>query len=104
MAAMLELAERGRAAFLAERARLVQAITCAVEAAGLTVVRVEPVEEIAARPAMVQQMFAIFQASAFPRVLGQIGSLTDLPVVVDESLPPGEVHLRPYPRPGGEAS
>jgi hypothetical protein len=105
MAAMLELAERVRAASLAQRAFLEQAITSAIEAAGLTVVRAEPAEELAACPEIVQQIPVIFQASAFPRTLGgQIGSLTGLPVIADEALPLGEVHLRPHPRLAGEAS
>jgi hypothetical protein len=105
MAAMLELAERARAAFLAEQLRLEHAIVIAIEGAGLTVVRTEPVQQVAANSAAVHRMRTeIFQQSVFPRSLGQIGSLTDLPVVVDEALPPGEVHLRPHPRPAGEAS
>jgi hypothetical protein len=105
MAAMLELADRARAEFLAEQLRLEHAIVTAIQGAGLTIVRTEPVQQVAANPAAVHRMRTeIFQQSAFPRALGQIGSLTDLPVVIDESLPPGEVHLRPHPRPGGEAS
>jgi hypothetical protein len=105
MAAMLELAERARTEFLAEQLRLEHAIVAAIEGAGLTIVRTEPVQEVAANSAAVHRMRTeFFQQSVFPRALGQIGSLTDLPVIADEALPSGEVHLRPHPRPGGEAS
>jgi hypothetical protein len=97
MADMLQLAEQVRVAYEAQRAMLLQALTSTVEAAGLTAVREEPVEELAACPAVVEQLPTLFHASPFPRFLGQIGSLTDLPVIADESLPPGEVHLRPHP-------
>jgi hypothetical protein len=104
MAVMLELAERARAEFLAEQLRLEHAIVTAIQGAGLTIVRTEPVQEVAASPAAVHRMRTeFFQQSVFPRVLGQIGSLTDLPVVVDEAIPLGEVHLRPHPRPDGES-
>jgi hypothetical protein len=104
MAAMLELAERARAESLAEQLRLEHAIVSAIEGAGLTIVRTEPVQQVAANPAAVHRMRTeIFQQSVFPRALGQIGSLTDLPVIADEALPVGEVHLRPHPLTTGEA-
>lgn len=105
-AAMIELAERARAEFLAERLRLEHAITTAIEGAGLTIVRTDPVEQVAAHPASVHRLRTeVFQRGAPSGLLpGQIGRLADLPVVPDGTLPPGEVHLRPHPRPADGAS
>lgn len=105
MAEMLQLAARARAGFLAERARLADAISTAVEAAGLAVVWADPVEEIAAHPAAVRRLRReIFDRSAPSLVLGPMGSLTDLPVIPDDSLPQDEVHLRPHPGLRSEAA
>jgi hypothetical protein len=98
MAAMLQLAARARTEFLAERARLEHAITTSVEAAGLPIVRTDPVEEVAAHPDAIHRLRSeIFDQQTPDPLLGRIGSLTGLPVIADDALPPGEVHLRPHP-------
>jgi hypothetical protein len=104
-AAIAELAERAQAGHLVEQQRLEQVITARIEAAGLTVVRTDPVEEAAAHPAAIHRLRTeVFRHALPTNVGGQIGQITGLPCVPDESLPPGEIHLRPHPRPAGGLS
>lgn len=103
--AMAALAERAHAEFLAEQLRLEHAITTAIEGAGLTIVRADPVQEVAAHPAAIHRLRTeVFHRGLPSGLPGQIGQLDGLPVIPDESLPPGEVRLRPHPRPADGAS
>jgi hypothetical protein len=100
LAAMAELAAAARAEYDAERRQLETAITTTVQKSGLAIVRTDPVEQVAAHPAAIHRLRTeIFQCSAPSRQPGQIGRLTDLPVIPDDTVPPGEIHLRPHPRP-----
>ncbi|SHI66276.1 hypothetical protein [Streptomyces sp. 3214.6] len=66
------------------------------------VVTFEPVQQIAAEPGTLDQLTASLRAQLSGRLevpvsTGQIGSIFDVPLVRDASLPPGFVHLRPHP-------
>jgi hypothetical protein len=109
--AMTEMVERARFGFLVEQLRLEAAIVTAVQDAGLTIVRTGPVEEVAAHPGTVNRLKTVV-LGCFERVGASVGGplpgpvtrVTGLPVTADHSLPPGEVHLRPHPRPAGGPS
>lgn len=71
----------------------------------LHVVTIEPVQQAAAEPATLDAFTAVLQArqTGIPAepgpVGGRVGSLFDIPLVNDPSLPRGVVYLRPMPRP-----
>jgi hypothetical protein len=70
-------------------------------ASGLTVVTTDPVEEIAAEPATLDRLkrqFLEVPAGRIGALPGQIGDFFGFPLMVDEGLPPGEVHMRPMYR------
>jgi hypothetical protein len=78
-------------------------------AASYTVVRVDPVEQVAAEPGTVARLKAEFAAAPEDRYPANWGPLTlqgsygaFLPVITDDTLPVDEVHLRPHPRPEAE--
>lgn len=77
------------------------AIEAYLAAGGFTVLRTNPVEQVAAdRDTLNHLGAALARISARDTLsLGQIGQLTGYPMVADDSLPPGEVHLRPRQRP-----
>jgi hypothetical protein len=71
-------------------------------AASYTVVRVDPVEQVAAEASTVARLKAEFAAAPEDQYPANWGPLTlqgsfgaFLPVVTDDTLPVGEVHLRP---------
>ncbi|CUW29667.1 MULTISPECIES: hypothetical protein [Streptomyces] len=66
----------------------------------LLLIRVDPVQEIAAHPDTLSQLVAALPKSApTPSTSSSsgLGLLTGLPLVPDPNVPPGHVHLRPYP-------
>ncbi len=75
-------------------------------AASYTVVRTDPVEQVAAETTTVARLKAEFAAAPEDQYPANWGPLTlqgsygaFLPVVTDDTLPVDEVHLRPHPRP-----
>jgi len=111
LTSMFELAERARAEHDAEQQHLEASIRVTAWVAKLTVRRTEPVEQIAGTPAALGQLTATIAELAnvtgptrAPGIVNWLTTLPSLPLVPDESLPPGEVHLRPHPRPVGGAS
>ncbi|MGW2371738.1 hypothetical protein [Kitasatospora sp. NPDC001683] len=77
-------------------------ISAALTDAGFTVVRTQPVEQIAAEPATLGQLHKRLTStlpSQLGRHPGQIGNLTGIPAIADSTLPTGEIHLRPHPKP-----
>lgn len=102
-AAMMELATAARAEVDAERAKLADAFTAMAEAAGLTVVRTDPFEEAVVHPGtlgVVRRMVEPGDDRSRTVWGGQVGRLDvpTVPVLTDTAVPPGEIHLRPYPR------
>jgi len=68
----------------------------------LTVVTIEPVQQVAAEPGTLDQLTADLRAQLgarleLPVASDQIGDLFGWPLVPDATLPPGFVHLRPHP-------
>lgn len=106
IAAVIELAERARAAHQSEQQHVESSIRVTAWVAGLTVHRTEPVEQIAGAPAVLDRLTAaiteLARETAPTRAAGLVSwltSLPSLPLVPDEELPPGVIHLRPHPRP-----
>lgn len=114
--AMAELAAAVQAGYVADRLRLEHAITTSIEDAGLTIVRADPVEQVAAHPSSITRLRSAIEAELPSHELWGAGitrhspcaddylapgRYADLPLVPDDTLPPGEVHLRPHPRPAG---
>lgn len=96
-AAMLQLANAARAEVDAERSKLADAFTAMAEEAGLTVVRTDPFEEAVVHPGTL----GVLRRMVKPEVGhqswgGQVGSPINVPVIADTTVPPGEIHLRPY--------
>jgi len=111
LTSMFELAERARAEHDAEQQHLEASIRVTAWVAKLTVRRTEPVEQIAGVPAALARLTAtiaeLASVTAPTRTAGLVNWLTNapsLPLVPDESLPAGEVHLRPHPRTAGGPS
>ncbi|MFE5582527.1 hypothetical protein [Kitasatospora sp. NPDC056531] len=76
-------------------------ISAALTNAGYTVVRTQPVEEIAAEPATLVRLHKHLTSTPPSRLgvhPGQIGDFTGFPAIADNTVPPGEVHLRPHPK------
>ncbi|MCQ9178573.1 hypothetical protein KMT30_05920 [Streptomyces sp. IBSBF 2953] len=64
----------------------------------------EPAQQVAAEPATLDQLTATLRTQLNERLKlalpsDQLGSLFGWPLVYDERIPPGFVHLRPHPTP-----
>lgn len=102
-AEMMELAAVARSNAEAERTKLADAFTAMAEAAGLTVVRADPFEEAVVHPGtlvVLRRMGEPGDDRSHTAWGGQIGRLDvpTVPVITDTTVPPGEIHLRPYSR------
>lgn len=96
-AAMLQLAAAARAEVDAKRAKLATAFTAMAEEAGLTVVRTDPFEEAVVHPGTLGVLRRMVEPEVGHQSWGgQVGSLINVPVIADTTVPPGEIHLRPY--------
>jgi hypothetical protein len=74
-----------------------------VDCVKLTIIATDPVEEIAAEPATLDQLTASLRATLTERfgqpvTTGEIGAVRGFPLVTDQALLPGVVHLRPASR------
>ncbi|MGW5175872.1 hypothetical protein ACWERY_16110 [Streptomyces sp. NPDC004082] len=67
----------------------------------LLVIRIDPVQQIAAEPGTLDLLCDILRPKAIePRATPELvgaARLTGWPLVYDETIPPGEVHCRPTP-------
>lgn len=111
LAAMAELAAGARAEHDAEQQHLEASIRVTAWVAKLTVRRTEPVEQIAGAPEALDRLTAaiaeLASGTAPTRSAGLVDWLTSapgMPLIPDEALPPGEIHLRPHPRPADSPS
>jgi len=118
LAAMVELATAARAEHDAEQRQLETAITTIAQKAALTIVRTDPVEQVAVHPSAVAALRAeiqsdrpshhmwqagITQHSPFASDYLAPGLYANLPLIPDDTVPPSEIHLRPHPRPADTA-